>query len=206
MIISVANLKGGLRRSTSAVLLAEAYSRMGKSVAIADTSWDGGAAHWLKLARQSGNVSPIDVREFPIDATLQAHEVVELGDDIRANIQKLEDSLGDNGIVIVDTNSHQEQTLRELNGIVDRVAVPFNGSSVSVAQTRRTLLVVNKPTILFNCRRMDDESRYQEMLNKVGVKASREANAAIAYSEDAQRCRIPDNMSDYEALAAELIR
>ena len=131
MIISVANLKGGLRRTTSTVLLAEAYSRMGKKVAIADTSWDGGAAHWLKLARQSSNVSPIVVREFPIDATLQAHEVVELGD---------------NGIVIVDTNSHQEQTLRELDGIVDRVAVPFDGASVSVTQTRRTLLVVNKPT------------------------------------------------------------
>lgn len=206
MIISVANLKGGLRRTTSAVLLAEAYSRMGKSVAIADTSWDGGAAHWLKLARQSGNVSPIVVREFPIDATLQAHEVVELGDNIRSNIQKLEDSLGDNGIVIVDTNSHQEQTLRELDSIVDRFAVPFDGASVSVTQTRRTLLAVNKPTTLFKCRRMDDESRYQEMLNKVGVKASREANAAIAYSEDAQRCRIPDNMSDYEALATELIK
>lgn len=206
MIISVANLKGGLRRSTSAALLAEAYSRMGKNVAIADTSWDGGAAHWLKLARQSSNVSPIDVREYPIEATLQAHEVVEFGDDIRANIQKLEDSLGDNGIVIVDTNSHQEQALRELDSIVDCVAVPFDGSSVSVTQTRRTLLAVNKPTTLFNCRGMDDESRYREMLNKVGVKASREANAAIAYSEDAQRCRIPDNMSDYEALAAELIQ
>src|SRR5699024_12751915 len=52
MIISVANLKGGLMRSTNAALLAEAYSRMGKNVAIADTSCDGGAAHWLKLAHQ----------------------------------------------------------------------------------------------------------------------------------------------------------
>src|SRR5699024_11924060 len=84
--ISVANLKGGLMRSTNAALLAEAYSRMGKNVAIADTSWDGGAAHWLKLAHQNGNVSPIEVHEFPIDAMLQAHEIAELGDELRTKI------------------------------------------------------------------------------------------------------------------------
>ena len=44
------------------------------------------------------------------------------------------------------------------------------------------------------------------MLNKVGVKATREANTDIGYSEDAQRCRIPDDMPDYEALASELIQ
>ena len=47
---------------------------------------------------------------------------------------------------------------------------------------------------------------YQEMLNRVGVKATREANTVIGYSEDAQRCRIPDDMPDYEALASELIQ
>ena len=47
---------------------------------------------------------------------------------------------------------------------------------------------------------------YQEMLNKVGVKATREASADIGYSEDAQCCRIPGDMSDYEALASELIQ
>ena len=206
MIISVANLKGGLMRSTSAVLLAEAYSRMGKNVAIADISWDGGAAHLLKLARKNGNVSPMEVREFPIGATLQAHEIAELGDDIRANIQNLEESLGNDGIVIVDTNARQEQTLRELDSIVDRVAVPFDGSPVSVKQTRRTLLAVNSPTTLFICQMIDDESIYQEMLNKVGVEPTRKSNAVISYSEEYQRCRIPDNMPDYEALASELIQ
>src|SRR5690625_4950911 len=125
MIISVANLKGGLMRSTNAARSARAYSTMGMNLAIADTSWDGGAAHWLKLAQQKCNVSPIEVHEFPIDAMLQAHEIAELGDELRTNIQLLEESLGDDAVVIVDTNARQEQKLRELDSIVDRVAVPF---------------------------------------------------------------------------------
>lgn len=47
---------------------------------------------------------------------------------------------------------------------------------------------------------------YQEMLNKVGVKATREASVAIGDSEDYQRCRIPDDMPDYETLASEIIQ
>lgn len=206
MIISVANLKGGLMRSTSAALLAEAYSRMGKNVAIADTSWDGGAAHWLKLAHQNGNVSPIEVHELPIDAMLQAHQIAELGDELRANIQQIEESLGDDAVVIVDTNARQEQELRELDSIVDCVAVPFDGSSMSVEPTRRTLLAINAPTIMFGCGPRADEPMYQEMLNKVGVKATREASTVIGYSEEYQLCRIPDDMTDYEALASELIQ
>ena len=66
MIISVANLKGGLMRSTSAVLLAEAYSRMGKNVAIADTSWDVGAAHLLKLARKTATIAPSTFASFQL--------------------------------------------------------------------------------------------------------------------------------------------
>ncbi|MDU4570975.1 hypothetical protein [Corynebacterium sp.] len=137
---------------------------------------------------------------------LQAHEIAELGDELRANIQQLEESLGDDAVVIVDTNARQEQKLRELDSMVDRVAVPFNGSSMSVKPTRRTFSVINAPTILFGCGPRWDEPIYQEMLNKVGVKATREANAAIGHSEDVQCCRIPDDMSDCEALASELIQ
>ena len=135
MIISVANLKGGLMRSTNAALLAEAYSRMGKNVAIADTSWDGGAAHWLKLAQQNGNVSPIGIHEFPIDAMLQAHQIAELGDELRANIQQLEESLGDDAVVIVDTNARQEQKLREL-GVMSRdvVLAPARNDTVPIQE------------------------------------------------------------------------
>ncbi|WP_286953805.1 hypothetical protein [Corynebacterium sp. UBA4397] len=77
---------------------------------------------------------------------------------------------------------------------------------MSVEPTRRTLVAINAPTIVLGCGPRVDEPMHQEMLNKVGVKATREASAAIGYSEDAQRCRIPDDMPDYEALASELIQ
>ena len=83
---------------------------------------------------------------------------------------------------------------------------PFDGSSMSVEPTRRTLVAINAPTIVFGCGPRADEPMYQEMLNKVGVKATREASTVIGYSEEYQLCRIPDDMPDYEALASELIQ
>ena len=77
---------------------------------------------------------------------------------------------------------------------------------MSVEPTRRTLVAISAPTIVFGCGPRADEPMYQEMLNKVGVKATREASVAIGYSEDYQCCRVPDSMPDYEALAAELIQ
>src|SRR5699024_2020524 len=105
-----------------------------------------------------------------------------------------------------DTNARQEQKLRELDSIVDCVAVPFDGSSMSGEPTRRTRLAINAPTSMFGCGPSAAEPMYQEMVNKVGVKASREASAVIGYSQVYQRCRIPDDMPDYEALASELIQ
>src|SRR5699024_10962347 len=158
--------------------LAEAYSRMGKNVAIADTSWDGGAAHWLKLAHQNGNVSPIEVHEFPIDAMLQAHEIAELGDELRANIQQLEESLGDDAVVIVDTMPHRGQKRRGLDAMVAWFAVPFVGPSMPVDPQRGTFLPINPPPIRFGWGPRPEDPMNQEMLNKVAVKASREASVA----------------------------
>jgi len=43
MIISIANLKGGALRTTTAMLLAETFRRSGKPVMVADTTSRGDA-------------------------------------------------------------------------------------------------------------------------------------------------------------------
>ena len=66
---------------------------------------------------------------------LQAHQIAELGDELRANIQQLEESLGDDAVVIVDTNARQEQKLREL-GVMSRdvVLAPARNDTVPIQE------------------------------------------------------------------------
>src|SRR5690625_7697783 len=61
------------------------------------------------------------------------------------------------------------------------------GSSMSVEPTRRTLVAINAPTIMFGCGPRADEPMYQEMLNKVGVKAAREAKIGRASCREGEK-------------------
>src|SRR5699024_1267610 len=68
MIIIVANIKGGMSRTTISVMLSRAFSQAGNQVALADATWFGESARRVRLMEKAhGLRMPFEVREFPKD-------------------------------------------------------------------------------------------------------------------------------------------
>lgn len=61
MKISVVNTKGGVGKTTTAIYLAEAVVRSGRTAVVLDTDPQGSATSWAEIAAEGGDPLPFDV-------------------------------------------------------------------------------------------------------------------------------------------------
>ncbi|MGP5247890.1 AAA family ATPase [Corynebacterium flavescens] len=204
----MANLKGGMARTTISVMLARAYAQSGKRVVLADVTCDGDSACYVDIMKEKhGYVMPFDVHEFPSDPNEQNYDADKDGAKLRKSIQSLKESMGNNGIVVVDTNSHHEEALRSLDCIADLVVVPYDYSGTAFKPTLRTLDAFTAPTTVIPYRRFSAINEGDEaLLHRVVKKSSHLSNAILTRDEKYEICDIPDSTVEYDQFATDLLK
>ena len=204
MIILVANLKGGMARTTISVMLARAFSQAGKKVILADTTVGGDSARYVENMKEFHRIAmPFEVREFPGTAFSHRQDFVEGSAKLHASIQSLEESIGNKGVVIVDTDSHHEDVLRSLDYITDSAVIPYDYSWAALDPTLCTINTLTATTIVLPHGRystVDDGDIGR--LNQVAKKADHVSSAALKHDEKYAVCGIPDSTSEYNQLVS----
>ena len=204
MIILVANIKGGMARTTISVMLARAFSQARKKVILADTTVGGDSARHVENIKEFHKIEiPFEVREFPGTAFSHSQDFVEGSAKLQASIQSLEESIGNKGVVIIDTSSHHEDILRSLDYITDRAVIPYDYSWAALDPTLCTINTLTATTIVLPHGRystVDDGDI--ERLNQVAKKADHVSSAALKHDEKYAVCGIPDSTSEYNQLVS----
>ena len=208
MIIVVANIKGGMARTTISVMLARAFSQARKKVILADTTVGGDSARHVENIKEFHKIEiPFEVREFPGTAFSHSQDFVEGSAKLQASIQSLEESIGNKGVVIIDTSSHHEDILRSLDYITDRAVIPYDYSWAALDPTLCTINTLTATTIVLPHGRystVDDGDIGR--LNQVAKKADHVSSAALNYDEKYTRCAIPESTSEYDQLVSILLK
>ena len=73
-VIAISNLKGGTGKTTTAVLLATAFTRLGHTVTVIDLDPQGSATEWAHMAADSGEPLPFRVEPGNIHTTKNLRE------------------------------------------------------------------------------------------------------------------------------------
>ena len=205
MIILVANIKGGMARTTVSVMLARAFSQTGKRVALVDATASGDSVRYVQRMQEKHNlVMPFEVEEFLNNPFMEGYDPSEGSAELRAHIQSLRESMND-GIAVVDTNSHHEDTLRALDPIADHVVVPYDYSPASFEPTLRTLASFRAPTTVLPHQRFSTiDAEDEERLEQVTKKASQLSGSILRLKQAYAKCTIPDSTSEFDQLASEI--
>lgn len=123
LLITVGNLKGGVGRSTSSVLLALALQRRtGQRVLLVDADGSNGTSYeWSEVA---GEEWPSEIQVVYWPSQLLAKRISEFPHD---------------GHVIVDTGPHDSAILRQALMVSDILLVPIGATPGEAARLRPTL-------------------------------------------------------------------
>ena len=203
MIVLVANIKGGMARTTISVMLARAFSQAEKKVILADTTVGGDSARYVENMKEFHRIAmPFEVREFPGTAFSHRQDFVEGSAKLHASIQSLEESKGNKGVVIVDTDSHHEDILRSLDYITDSAVIPYDYSWAALDPTLRTINTLTTTIVLPHGRYPTVDDGDIERLNQVAKKADHVSSAALKHDEKYAVCGIPDSTSEYDQLVS----
>ena len=81
-IIAMANMKGGVGKTTSTICTAIALNKLGRKVEVRDIDPQGSATLWAAKARTAGEPLPFDVR-VPNAETAAAIRELEAGQGVR---------------------------------------------------------------------------------------------------------------------------
>ncbi len=108
MIIGFVSEKGGVGKTTTALMLAGALSRVGKTVELLDCDEAQNAVAWAQRARRLGTL-PFVVEEVTDEQSLQGR----LG------------SVAGSSVVIVDLPGHRNNLLKHLGGHADLLISPL---------------------------------------------------------------------------------
>ena len=142
MILTTVNLKGGLYRTTATLLLAQAYQQLGYDVAVLDLTPTNDCATLAKVLGNSGH--PVT---FKIDALPIPLENRSASADIKQRIDALCSELGDNGVLLVDTASHNTQIVEDVAGLTDVTFVPTDASFAAERPTLETIKRTTSPSV-----------------------------------------------------------
>ncbi len=124
-ILTIANLKGGVGKTTVAVNLACELQAQGPTVAVVDADSQGSAAHWL----DSGEFA-VEVSHLPLERTRS----------IRHWIRQVLASEVD--YVVVDCPPHLQDVTEAAVGIADMVMIPVTASGADLIATARAVELV----------------------------------------------------------------
>lgn len=197
MILTTVNLKGGLYRTTATLLLAQAYQQLGYDVAVLDLTPTDDCATLAKVLEDSGH--PVT---FKIDALPIPLENRSASADIKQRIDALCSELGDNGVLLVDTASHDAQIVEDVAGLTDVTFVPTDASFAAERPTLETIKRTTSPSVAL-------VSPWQTSVTEDAREATAHAGGKVL--DTAIRCtdEFPEDydalMSQYLDLAKELV-
>lgn len=120
MRVAFVHTKGGVGKTTSAMMVASAASRKGKKVTVYDTDPQGSASRWAEIAQQRNDPLPFDVRY------LTANE-----------LRALERSDGE--FQIVDTPPGVADAIQAAIDTADLIVIPSGASPMDIDRVWPTL-------------------------------------------------------------------
>lgn len=199
MITSIANLKGGALRTTTAMLLAETFRRSGKPVMVADTTSRSDALEWATHADTQKRPIGFEVHALHPDSSIQDRR--ERAKAFHKNLKALEESLGKEGVVVIDTDSGNPHILRMLNGVIDVSVVPFELSPLSLNPTLETLDIINPEYVILIHHRYDEiDAEDKELLVKVAVNQGILCSKFFGYEPACPQMDFPSELPAFEQL------
>lgn len=143
MILTTVNLKGGLYRTTATLMLAQAYQQLGYNVAVLDLTPTDDCTTFAKALGESGHAFTFKIDAMPIDLENRSTSVT----DIKQRIDALHSELGDNGVLLVDTASHDSQIVEDVAGLTDVTFVPTDASFAAERPTLETIKRTTSPSV-----------------------------------------------------------
>lgn len=143
MILTTVNLKGGLYRTTATLMLAQAYQQLGYNVAVLDLTPTDDCTTFAKALGESGHTFTFKIDAMPIELENRSASVT----DIKQRIDALHSELGDNGVLLVDTASHDSQIVEDVAGLTDVTFVPTDASFAAERPTLETLKRTTSPSV-----------------------------------------------------------
>lgn len=142
MILTTVNLKGGLYRTTATLMLAQAYQQLGYNVAVLDLTPTDDCTTFAKALGESGHAFTFKIDAMPIELENRSASA-----DIKQRIDALCSELGDNGVLLVDTASHDSQIVEDVAGLADVTFVPTDASFAAERPTLETLKRTTSPSV-----------------------------------------------------------
>ena len=198
MILTTVNLKGGLYRTTATLLLAQAYQQLGYDVAVLDLTPTDDCATLAKVLEDSGQPVTFKIDALPITLENRSANAA----DIKQRIDALCSELGDNGVLLVDTASHDAQIVEDVAGLTDVTFVPADASFAAERPTLETIKRTTSPSVAL-------VSPWQTSVTEDVREATAHAGGKVL--DTAIRCtdEFPEDydalMSQYLDLAKELV-
>lgn len=189
MKIVVANLKGGVGKTTTTVYLAAAAAERGHDVLLIDSDRQGSAAEWLEERPIEG----VDVVEAPSERTLT-----------RA-MSKHE------GVVVVDSPPGDERLVQAAINVADAVVIPTRAGGVEFARVDVTRGMVPNRTprgLVISSARLGtndlDETIAWWREQQVPVWGVIPERVGIAAGPEARLYR--DGLTEYDAVLRKILR
>lgn len=118
-VITIASLKGGTGKTTSAILLGVALTRQGQTVTVIDADPQGSATEWAQRAADDG--TPLD---FPVAV---------------GNARTLARNAPTTDVVIIDCPPGNPQIIDAAINAADHVVIPVRPSAIEVDRMWETL-------------------------------------------------------------------
>ncbi|ORM35557.1 chromosome partitioning protein ParA [Williamsia sp. 1135] len=124
-MISAANTKGGVGKTTTAMYLANEYARAGREVTVVDLDKQGSASVWADKASDRGTPLPF---------------AVEVSNTKR--ISRLADSKGSDHLIVIDTPPGDSSVIEGAIDVSDFVIIPTTPSELDTDRVWETIPTV----------------------------------------------------------------